>query len=95
MKSFFDLTISRKLPHTLGLRETYMLQLFVSVEARQEANLSYHQYEWSILANLRLAKIHSMRILKNSQKPLRLHKKAFSKREKSFLILYVSIFSNS
>jgi hypothetical protein len=33
-----------------------MLQLFVSVEARQEANLSYHQYEWSILANLRLAK---------------------------------------
>jgi hypothetical protein len=32
-----------------------MLQLFVSVEARQEANLSYHQYEWSILANLRLA----------------------------------------
>jgi hypothetical protein len=34
-----------------------MLQLFVSVEARKEANLSYHQYEWSILANLRLVNI--------------------------------------
>jgi hypothetical protein len=48
-----------------------MLQLFVSVEARQEANLSYHQYEWSILANLRLAKIVSMRIIKNNQNTIR------------------------
>ncbi len=47
-----------------------MLQLFVSVEARQVANLTYHQYEWSILANLRLAKIHSMIILKNNHRNL-------------------------
>jgi hypothetical protein len=62
-----------------------MLQLFVSVEARQEANLSYHQYEWSILANLRLAKIFSMGILKNNQKPLGLHKKAFLKQRNKYL----------
>jgi hypothetical protein len=36
------------------------------VEARQEANLSYHQYEWSILANLRLPNIFSMRSPKNN-----------------------------
>jgi hypothetical protein len=30
-----------------------LLQLFGSVEARQAANNTYHQYEWSILENLR------------------------------------------